>query len=163
MIRNLSVRVANKTDGKYVTLQVRKFYQLLNGLDEPPEVVGLNKTWNQIIEDPKYRIFIAEDDRNGNKPCGVAVTTKSHSLHLGGEILLLQDLIVDTEFRSGGIGSSLLSAVEDYAQKNNIVSIELTQPPPNSEYDEIRNKFYEKHGYSLTGMGRCKPVCQPTN
>lgn len=154
MLRHLSIRPARFSDGDFVKLQIKKLSILAEGFKKIPDIKGIDETWKKIIDDPsKSKVFIAEEK---GKPVGAAVCSFTYQLHRGGEVLYIQELSVDESARELGVGKALLNEIEDYSKKNGIVAIDLTQPPPGSGYDEIRNKFYQKNGYNLTGMGRTK-------
>ncbi|EAY09669.1 acetyltransferase, GNAT family protein [Trichomonas vaginalis G3] len=153
MLRHLTVRPGRFSDGDFVKTQIIKLSLLAEGFKTMPKIRGIDETWKKIINDPKSPVFIAEE--NG-KPVCACTTSLNYQLHRGGEVLYIQELSVDESARKSGAGKAILEALEKYCKEKGIVAIDLTQPPPKSGYDEIRNKFYQKNGYELTGMGRTK-------
>lgn len=155
---SLKVRSAKYEDGEFVIMCVRKLTKLAEGYDKLPTIKNIEKCWDNIMKDEKRsKTFIAE--YNG-KPIGIAACSFDYELHRGGEVCILEDLFVEDSARKTGAGKKLLEHVEKYAKSKGIVSVDLSQPPPGSAYDEIRSKFYEKNGYLPVGIGRTKQFDQ---
>ena len=157
-LRNVTVRMAKQTDGEFVKTQIRKLTQLAEGFKELPIIEGIDKCWNDIINDKERSpVFVAEDK---GSPVGAAVCSINYALHKGGKYCYLEELIVDDSKRTTGAGSALLKAVESYAKNQGMISVDLTQPPPGSNYDKERSQFYAKRGFGTTGMSRTKQFVQ---
>ena len=57
---------------------------------------------------------------------------------------IVEDMIVDNEYRGRGYGSKMLLELIDWAKKNKMDMIELTSNPVTRL---AANKLYEKHGF----------------
>ena len=156
MINNISVRIATPKDGDFIKLAVRQLIQLCQNTPTPPQVKGIDQCWEKIMSDPKKNaVFVAES--NG-KPVGAAVCTFEHVLHCGGEVCNIQDLIINQNVRSSGIGKKLIQYVEEYSKKRGVRAIDLSQPPNDTAGHQVRTQFYTKCGFTMLGPTRLKPL-----
>ncbi|OHT10222.1 acetyltransferase, GNAT family protein [Tritrichomonas foetus] len=154
MIRHLSIRFAKKDDCNFVTHAVKQLIQMGENLEELPEVENMDKCFEELISDPKHSaIFVAED---GGKKLGAAIVTFQNALHFGGKYAYLQELVIDPAARGLGVGSKMLKKIEQHAKENGMIALDLTQPPPTSQGDAERSKFYQKNGYEMGGVSRAK-------
>ena len=120
---------------------------LLEQLFEPPGRVPPEYTrgrasaaYRWAVEQPNADVLLAFD---GNKAIGLtSVYADIQSLGFGPKCWL-QDMIVDKERRSEGIGGLLMTAVEDWARGHGLTHIELTS---NSARVDA-HRFYEGHGF----------------
>lgn len=156
MSGKLNVRFATPKDQSFVTNAIRKLSMLVENMKEPPKVEGIEKTYNEMISNPNNSaILVAEEE---GKQVGAAVLTFQHALHLGGKYCYLQELIIEGDKRSSGIGSTLLKKVEEISRAKGLKAIDLTQPPPDSNFHEQRTRFYTKNGFEMHGMSRFKKL-----
>lgn len=120
---------------------------LLEQLFEPPGRVPPEYTrgrasaaYRWAVEQPNADVILAFD---GNKAIGLtSVYADIQSLGFGPKCWL-QDMIVDKERRSEGIGGLLMTAAEDWARGHGLTHIELTS---NSARVDA-HRFYEGHGF----------------
>ena len=120
---------------------------LLEQLFEPPGRVPPEYTrgrasaaYRWAVEQPNADVLLAFD---GNKAIGLtSVYADIQSLGFGPKCWL-QDMIVDKERRSEGIGGLLMTAAEDWARGHGLTHIELTS---NSARVDA-HRFYEGHGF----------------
>jgi GNAT superfamily N-acetyltransferase len=63
-------------------------------------------------------------------------------------VILLEDLIVDRNFRDQGLGSELLKYAIDYAKQKNFLRITLLT----DRISEPSLTFFEKHGFQRSSM-----------
>ena len=107
--------------------------------------VNLDIVKKQIIKltnDNKHNIIIGFENEQTRKIIGFVHAELYESLYMDTGLNIL-GLAVDSNFQGQGIGKKLMSAIEDYALKNNISYIRL-----NSNVRRIEaHKFYESIGY----------------
>ena len=71
-----------------------------------------------------------------------------------GRKLYVDDLIVDTERRSRGVGAALLSALEDVARQNGCAVLDLDS----GTQRERAHRFYFRAGYTIRTFGFTKTL-----
>ena len=107
--------------------------------------VNLDIVKKQIIKltnDNKHNIIIGFENEQTRKIIGFVHAELYESLYMDTGLNIL-GLAVDSNFQGQGIGKKLMSAIEDYALKNNISYVRL-----NSNVRRIEaHKFYESIGY----------------
>ena len=107
--------------------------------------VNLDIVKKQIIKltnDNKHNIIIGFENEQTRKIIGFVHAELYESLYMDTGLNIL-GLAVDSNFQGQGIGKKLMSAIEDYALKNNISYIRL-----NSNVRRIdAHRFYESIGY----------------
>ena len=107
--------------------------------------VNLDIVKKQIIKltnDNKHNIIIGFENEQTRKIIGFVHAELYESLYMDTGLNIL-GLAVNSNFQGQGIGKKLMSAIEDYALKNNISYIRL-----NSNVRRIdAHKFYESIGY----------------
>jgi ribosomal protein S18 acetylase RimI-like enzyme len=91
------------------------------------------------------RIFLAETDGRVVGMCTVQILTSSAE---GDKVGLLEDMIVDENFRSQGAGSFLLEKATAWAKESGLKRIQLLADKDN--IDAL--KFYLKYNWSLTNL-----------
>ncbi len=120
---------------------------LLEQLFEPPGGVPPDYTrqrssacFRWAVEQPTADILLAVD---GNKAVGLtSVYADIQSLGFGPKCWL-QDMVVDKERRSEGIGEQLMAAAEQWARARGLTHIELSS---NSRRADA-HRFYERQGF----------------
>ena len=96
----------------------------------------------KLTDDSLHHIIIGFENEQTRKIIGFVHAELYESLHMDTGLNIL-GLAVDSNFQGQGIGKKLMSAIEDYALKNNISYIRL-----NSNVRRIdAHKFYESIGY----------------
>src|SRR6266853_241165 len=99
-----------------------------------------------MLEQPsRGRIFVL---RSANKIIGMINLLFTISTAEGGFVILLEDLIVDRNFRDQGLGSELLKYAIDYAKQKNFLRITLLT----DRISEPSLTFFEKHGFQRSPM-----------
>src|SRR6185437_10165702 len=92
-----------------------------------------------IFEQPsRGRVFVL---RQNGAIVGMINLLFTISTAEGGFVILLEDLIVDRNFRDQGLGSELLKYVIDYAKQKNFLRITLLT----DRISEPSLTFFEKH------------------
>ena len=136
----ITIRKALKTD-------VPRIFELINALaifEKEPEAVEI--TENQLLNDgfgkhPKYLCFVAEVE---GKVQGMALIYYRYSTWKG-EVVHLEDLIVDKNYRGQGIGEKLLHSVIAFGRSKGVKRISWEVLDWNTPAIE----FYKKKGAKI--------------
>lgn len=131
MLRNITISDAN---------EIQKISNFELGYDVDLDIV--KKQIEKLTNDNKHIIIIGFENEQTRKIVGFVHTELYESLYMDTGLNIL-GLAVDSNFQGQGIGKKLMSAIEDYALKNNISFIRL-----NSNVRRVEaHKFYESIGY----------------
>jgi GNAT superfamily N-acetyltransferase len=99
-----------------------------------------------LLEQPnRGRIFVL---RSANRIIGMINLLFTISTAEGGFVILLEDLIIDRNFRDQGLGSELLKYAIDYAKQKDFLRITLLT----DRISEPSLSFFEKHGFQRSAM-----------
>lgn len=99
-----------------------------------------------ILDNPAQgRLFVARD---GETMAGMANALITISTAEGGRVLLLEDVIVDSEYRGRGLGRELVEHVLAWAISEDMVRVTLLADSDNSG----ALAFYGKLGFSQSNM-----------
>jgi GNAT superfamily N-acetyltransferase len=99
-----------------------------------------------LLEQPnRGRIFVL---RSANRIIGMINLLFTISTAEGGFVILLEDLIIDRNFRNQGLGSELLKYAIDYAKQKDFLRITLLT----DRISEPSLSFFEKHGFQRSAM-----------
>jgi RimJ/RimL family protein N-acetyltransferase len=99
-----------------------------------------------LLEQPnRGRIFVL---RSANKIIGMINLLFTISTAEGGFVILLEDLIIGSNFRRQGFGSELLKYAIDYAKQKDFLRITLLT----DRVSESSLAFFEKHGFQRSDM-----------
>ncbi len=103
---------------------------------------GLHK----IIDSPECgQILIL---REGNSLVGMVNLLFTISTALGGQVAILEDMVVHPDYRGSGAGSKLLQAAIDFAKSAGCRRITLLTDKTN----EAAQRFYKRHRFGLSEM-----------
>lgn len=131
MLRNITI-----LDAK----EIQKISNFELGYDVDLDIV--KKQIEKLTNDNKHNIIIGFENEQTRKIVGFVHAELYESLYMDTGLNIL-GLAVDSNFQGQGIGKKLMSAIEDYALKNNISFIRL-----NSNVRRVEaHKFYEGIGY----------------
>ncbi len=100
---------------------------------------------NLLLADKKAVLFVAKE---GDKVVGMCTLQFFISTAEGGKVALLEDLVVDKDWRGRGIGTALLKTAEQYCQKNAVSRITLLADKDN----HAALNFYKKHHLQETNL-----------
>jgi GNAT superfamily N-acetyltransferase len=99
-----------------------------------------------LIEQPnRGRIFVL---RNNGRILGMINLLFTISTAEGGFVILLEDLVVQREFRGQGFGDRLLQYAIDFAKMKNFHRITLLS----DRIEEGAQSFFKKHGFVESNM-----------
>ena len=101
--------------------------------------------WSRNRE--KVHAFLAktEDDR----VVGISTLVETFAIYAGGSYGVIDEMYVDPEFRSAGVGKMLIDAVKEFGREKNWLRVDVTAPPEEQWKRTVR--FYEKQGFVFTG------------
>lgn len=100
----------------------------------------------QIINNPEIGEILVM--KAGGKVIGMVSLLYSISTALGGKVAILEDMVVDANFRRNGLGTELLNEAIAFAQKRGCLRLTLL-----TDFDnETAIKFYQNAGFSLSKM-----------
>ena len=131
MLRNITIFDAQ---------EIQRISNFELGYDVDLDIV--KKQIEKLTNDNKHNIIIGFENEQTRKIVGFVHAELYESLYMDTGLNIL-GLAVDSNFQGQGIGKKLMSAIEDYALKNNISFIRL-----NSNVRRVEaHKFYESIGY----------------
>jgi ribosomal protein S18 acetylase RimI-like enzyme len=111
-----------------------------------PDALKQRAALNQLVCNPQRgRVFVLRDNEAvlGMVSVQVLVSTAR-----GGDVLLLEDLIVRPACRGQGYGSALLHHVTDFARRHGYSRITLLTDDDNT----AAQRFYGRHGFHASHM-----------
>jgi GNAT superfamily N-acetyltransferase len=106
----------------------------------PPE--KLHRIYDCILESPNCEIVVAE--KEGKVVAMMDLHFRETFFH-GGWTLLIEDLIVDEDYRRQGIGQRMVGLAEEMALKRDCSAVELSS----DLYREGTHRFWESMGYDI--------------
>ncbi len=109
----------------------------------------------QIIDFPACGCILIL--REGPSIVGMVNLLFTVSTALGGRVAILEDLVVRPAHRGAGAGSLLVRAAVDFAASAACCRITLLTDRTN----EPAQKFYRRHGFSLSEMVPMRLILQP--
>ncbi|SEP14506.1 PhnO protein [Flavobacterium sp. CF108] len=99
--------------------------------------------FNENISNPKNRYLIAEDKNEGLGFISFHTQNLLHHCGLVGEI---QEFFIHQNYRGQGVGRLLINEIQDFADQNNLKSVEVTTNKKRVENVAI----YENLGFVLS-------------
>ncbi|RMG93795.1 MAG: GNAT family N-acetyltransferase [Candidatus Dadabacteria bacterium] len=118
----VSIRAANATDVPELCRLLGQLFRLEADFSPDPsrQAKGLERL---LAADPsRAAVFVAEA---GGRVVGMVSLQVLVSTAEGGEVGLLEDLIVDESLRGRGIGTALLAAAEGWARSRGLLRLQL--------------------------------------
>ena len=120
--------------------EIQRISKIVLGYDVDLDIV--KKQIEKLTNDNKHNVIIGFENEQTRKIVGFVHAELYESLYMDTGLNIL-GLAVDSNLQGQGIGKKLMSAIEDYALKNNISFIRL-----NSNVRRVEaHKFYESIGY----------------
>lgn len=102
----------------------------------------------QLLLKCEQACILVAESRDGKKLCGMCSIQILISTAEGGEVGLLEDLVVAADFRNQGIGAKLLAEAVAWAERQGLKRLQLLADKNNSPALE----FYEKQGWQSTQL-----------
>ncbi|MCD0464681.1 GNAT family N-acetyltransferase [Flavobacterium sp. ENC] len=99
--------------------------------------------FNENIASPKNVYLIAENENEG---AGFISFHTQHLLHHCGLVGEIQEFFIDQKYRGQGVGRLLINEIKNFAEQNNLKSIEVT-----TNRRRVENVLiYENLGFTLS-------------
>lgn len=105
-----------------------------------------SKGLSKIISNPEVGEIIVA--RKSSKLIGMVNLLYTVSTALGGQVAILEDMIVSPDSRGLGVGSKLIDYCLETAMQKGCKRISLLTDSNNTD----AHKFYEKHGFVRSSM-----------
>ena len=121
------------------------------------EVISSSIDFQRTLQDPKSKVEVLLAFWSG-EPVGFALFFENFSTFLGKPGLYLEDLFVQPEFRTRGVGTALMTRLIEIAQERKYGRVEWAV----LDWNQPAIKFYtEKFGASLMSSWRiCRLVLE---
>jgi GNAT superfamily N-acetyltransferase len=143
-----SVRSAGAGDVAAAAAAVEELLVELGGRRQARE--ELEAEARALVEDPGEGILlVAEAD---GEIVGVLGGSWQRAIHVPGRYLTIQDLWVQRDWRSRGVGAGLVEAVAALAREQGVGRIEVGLPRETFEAIKATEAFYEANGFELLGV-----------
>jgi ribosomal protein S18 acetylase RimI-like enzyme len=141
----ITIRTAKSFDIPQLVALLKELFTIEAdfNFDQDKQASGLNL----LLESEKDCIFVAEL-LNDDKVLGMCTVQTLISTAEGGRVGLLEDLIVEADFRNQGIASKLVAAAVDWAQCQGLKRLQLLADKNNLS----ALNFYEKQGWESTQL-----------
>ncbi|MDO8206659.1 MAG: GNAT family N-acetyltransferase [Gallionella sp.] len=141
---NIEINFATADDLPQLAGLLAELFTLEN--DFAPERVKQLRGLRLILDNPAQgRLFVARD---GAKIAGMANALISISTAEGGRVLLLEDVIVDSEYRGRGLGRALVEHVFAWAKVEDMLRVTLLADRDN----HAALGFYHRLGFEHSNM-----------
>jgi len=137
------IRAAVDSDGFQVYQLIAQLQQFA-GVEVAQEVT-FKRQFRQALADPRFRAFVVEES---GAIQGVITVWLRESLFHGGQVALIDELIIDESSRGQGIGSRLVDHVVAYCAQLGCAEVEVSTEADN----RVARTFYARHGFAEQGV-----------
>ena len=139
----LNVRLATLSDGDEVLRLVNGLLVELGGSPRPADAAG--PVLDELADGGNAGfIVIAEVDGAARAVCTASFV---QALRTVGRYVILQEMYVEPDWRSSGVGRAVIDFALEYAAANGCQVVELGTP----RYGERQIEFYERAGFVNVG------------
>ncbi|MDQ8738017.1 GNAT family N-acetyltransferase [Paenibacillus sp. LHD-38] len=123
-------------------------------IGEKSNLTAMKNQVEIISNNPNYYVAVASDS---NRVIGTSMGIVCYDL-VGNckPFMLIENVVVSSEYQGQGVGKLLMKALEDFGQKNMCSYVMLVS----SSKRESAHKFYESIGYSTDKRGFTKRLMQ---
>jgi GNAT superfamily N-acetyltransferase len=128
--------------------QLCELLELLFGQEAEfqPDAAKQTAALGSLVGNPQRgRVFVL---RHGTAVAGMASVQALVSTACGGDVLILEDLVVRPAYRNRGFGSALLDHIVWFARRGGYHRITLLTDRVN----EAAQRLYARHGFSASDM-----------
>ncbi len=140
-----AIRPATSSDVPGLCRLLEQLFRLEADFEPDPERQARGLTMLFGAEPDRVRVFVAEVE---NRAVGMVSVQALVSTAEGGEVGLVEDLVVDAAFRGQKIGSALLAQVEAWARARGLLRLQLLADRNNAP----ALRFYRKHRWYPTQL-----------
>lgn len=142
-----TVREAGAADVEEVATAVESLLAELGG--RCPVRSELEAETRALLEDPEGgSVLIAEAD---GKIVGVLSASWQRAIHVPGVYATIQDLWVDEDWRSRGVGAELVEAIASQARARGVGRLEVGLPRETFAAIASTESFYRRNGFEPLG------------
>lgn len=142
-----TVREAQTADVEGVATAVESLLAELGG--RCPTRSELEAETRALLEDPEGgSVLIAEAD---GKTVGVLSASWQRAIHVPGVYATIQDLWVDEDWRSRGVGAELVEAIASQARTRGVSRLEVGLPRETFAAIASTESFYRRNGFEPLG------------
>ncbi|WP_048057967.1 GNAT family N-acetyltransferase [Methanothermococcus okinawensis] len=141
--RKIIVKTAKEEDIPHMVKLLKELFEIEK--DFKPNEEKQKNGLNLLLNSKNAKIFVAKYNNLVVGMCSIQLLISTAE---GGKVGILEDLIVDKNFRGEGIGSRLLSEVEKYCKENNITRLTLLADKDNTK----AIKFYNSKNWRFTNL-----------
>jgi GNAT superfamily N-acetyltransferase len=142
-----TVREAGDGDVAVVATAVESLLGELGG--RRPERSELEAEVRALLEDPEGgSVLIAEAD---GETVGVLSASWQRAIHVPGVYATIQDLWVDEDWRSRGVGAELVEAIASQARDRGVSRLEVGLPRETFAAIASTESFYRRNGFEHLG------------
>jgi len=143
----VSVRAAEVGDAVAVAAAVEALLEELGG--RRPERAALESEVAALLDDDGLgELLVAEEE---GAIVGVLAASWQRAIHVPGRYATIQDLWVDREWRSRGIGAELVAALAARAREQGVFRLEVGLPRGDFPALEQTEAFYRGAGFEHLG------------
>lgn len=138
-----SIRLATAQDRDAAVDLVRKLLTELGGTPAPAEAMA--PVFDRFADDgPSGYVVLAEHDGRFTAVCTVSFVD---ALRSAGRYAIIQEMYVDPDVRSAGVGMEILRFALDHAVSRGCAMVELGTP----YHGERQIQFYQRAGFTEVG------------
>jgi GNAT superfamily N-acetyltransferase len=142
-----TIREAGAADAEGVAAAVESLLRELGG--RCPERSDLEAEVRALLDDPEGgSVLIAEAD---GRIVGVLSASWQRAIHVPGVYATIQDLWVDEDWRSRGVGAELVEAVASQARARGVSRLEVGLPRETFAAIASTESFYRRSGFEHLG------------
>lgn len=121
----IEVRQATQADAPVVVELAQRLLSELGGFQTGP-VAEQEAFCSRLLASGHYTAFLAHDARG--VPLGLLTLNEVEALYVSGRLGWIQELYVDPEARSAGVGQQLIAAAQAYGQERGWKRLEVNTP-----------------------------------
>ncbi len=142
-MQNIKIRPAGEMDIERMSCLLSQLFSIET--DFVPDDEKQRQGLRQLLATPDARILVAEGqgDIVGMATLQVLVSTAE-----GGPVGLVEDVVVDRDWRGRGVGSALLHHLTRWAEENRLSRLQLAMDSGNS----AASGFYKRNGWNGTDL-----------
>ena len=142
-----TVREAGAGDVEGVATAVASLLAELGG--RMPSRAEMEAEVQALLDDPQGgSVLLAEAD---DKIVGVLTASWQRAIHVPGVYATVQDLWVDEDWRSRGVGAELVEAIASQARSRGVSRLEVGLPRETFAAIASTESFYKRNGFEHLG------------